>query len=300
MRSETSNTPFGNFRWTLGAALATLVFFACAFAAQAGQAPAPAPQVAIPGYAPPIPDFRGFWQHGPLEELEPLPWQPAPTRHLGGAIDRADVHVIFAGDPTNPNLKPWAAEIVRQVSEKSLALDKAGEVVVTNNPQETCRPSGTPNVLLLPAPMQILQEAKQVTFLYQRDHQVRRVHLDVWHSPNPKVQPYGESVGYYDGDTLVIDTIAMTDDTPLDMYGTPHSKELHVVERWRLADPNRIEVMIHIDDPVTFHRSFDTRMFYNRNQATEITEEVCAENNRLPNADGIYSIPTARPDEPRY
>jgi hypothetical protein len=206
------------------------------------------------------------------------------------------------GDHTNPNLKPWAAAIVKKVADETRATDAAGGVVVTNNPQETCRPSGVPNVILLPGPMQILQEHNQVTFLYQRDHQARRAYItgSKLHSRNLRPTPYGESIAWYEGDTLVVDTIGMTADTPLDMFGTPHTEALHVIERYRLINNGtQLEVGIRIEDPNTFVRPFNTRMVYNRNNAAGLVEEICAENNRLP-TEGMYSIPTARPNEPRY
>jgi hypothetical protein len=194
--------------------------------------------------------------------------------------------------------------VVRKISEDARAKDARGEVIVTNNPQETCRPSGVPNAILLPGPMQILQEHGQVTILYQRDHQIRRAYItgSKEHSRNLKPTPYGESIAWYEGDTLVIDTIGMTADTPIDMFGTPHTEALHVEERYRLINNGtQLEVGIYIEDPNTFNRPFRTRMVYNRNNGTQIIEEVCAENNRLPTEGaGMYSIPTARPNEPRY
>jgi hypothetical protein len=247
-----------------------------------------------------IPNLSGFWQHGPLDELEPLPWQPAPVRHRDGPLDRGNVHVLFLGDHTNPNLKPWAAEIVKKIADDTVATDARGDVVITNNPQETCRPSGTPSSIILPGPMQILQDPNWVIIMHQRDHQVRRARITKQHTPNLKRSPYGESIADYDGDTLVIDTIGMTDKHPIDMFGTPHTEALHVIERYRLINNGQqLEVGITIEDPNTFYRPFNTRMVYNRSNVTGLVEEICAENNRLPTT-GVYAIPTARPGEPRY
>jgi hypothetical protein len=221
-----------------------------------------------------FPDFSGYWQHGPLDELEPLPFQPAPVRHVNGPLDRGNVHVLFLGDGTNnPNLKPWAAEIVNKIAAETRATDAQGKPVITNNPQESCKPSGVPNVIILPGPMQMLQELNQVTFLYQRDHQTRRAHFLRQHTPNLKPTPYGESIAHYEGDTLVIDTIGMTDKHPIDMFGTPHTEALHVVERYRLINNGaQLQVDLFIEDPNTFYRPFNTRMTYNRANATELVE----------------------------
>jgi hypothetical protein len=303
MRCDPSilRTTFGVCRFAACAVFAVALALA-SWTAPAHAGAAPAPAAAPPASAGAIPIFNGLWNHGPLDELEPLPWQPASTRHLDGPLDRGNVYVVFAGDPTNPNLKPWAAEVVKKISDDARAKYARGDIIITNNPQESCKPSGVPNAILLPGPVQFLQEHNQVTILYQRDHQVRRAHItgSKEHSRNLRPTPYGESIAWYEGDTLVIDTIGMTADTPLDMFGTPHTEALHVEERYRLINNGtQLEVGIYIEDPNTFHRPFKTRMVYNRNNAAGLVEEICAENNRLP-TEGDYAIPVARPGEPRY
>lgn len=103
--------------------------------------------------------------------------------------------------------------------------------------------------------MQVLQTADKVTLLYQRDGQVRHVFLDQPHSTMVHRSPYGESVGHYQGDTLVVDTIGMTADTPVDLFGTPHSEDTHVVERYRVTGEGnraRLEVRITVNDTKAF------------------------------------------------
>src|SRR5207302_6741836 len=73
------------------------------------------------------------------------------------------------------------------------------------------------------------------------------------HHPNPKPSWYGDSIGHYEGDTLVVDTIGLTDKTFIDQFMTPHTTQLHVVERFRLIDGGKIlEVNIHVEDPGAF------------------------------------------------
>jgi hypothetical protein len=72
--------------------------------------------------------------------------------------------------------------------------------------------------------------------IYSGDQQIRHVYLDMPHSANPKASWYGESIGHYEGDTLVVDTIGLNDKTFVDNYRTPHTEKLHVVERWTLLD----------------------------------------------------------------
>jgi hypothetical protein len=112
------------------------------------------------------------------------------------------------------------------------------------------------------------------------DSQVRRVYLDVPHSANPKPSWYGESVGHYDGDTLVIDTIGLNPKTYVDNYRTPHTEKLHVIERWRIVDDGKaMEATVTADDPDTYYRPWSgTRRYRRVNQ--QYVEDICAENNQ--------------------
>jgi hypothetical protein len=109
---------------------------------------------------------------------------------------------------------------------------------------------------------------------------VRHVYLDVPHSENPKPSWYGESVGHYEGDTLVVDTIGQNTKTFVDNYRTPHTERLHVVERWKLIDGGHtLEVEIRVDDPDTFYEPWSAIQRFRRVQQA-MMEEVCAENNQ--------------------
>ena len=90
--------------------------------------------------------------------------------------------------------------------------------------------------------------------MFAGDHQVRHVYPDVPHSEHPKPSWYGKSVGHYEGDTLLVDTIGQNTKTFVDNYGTPHTERLDVVERWKSIDSgNTLEVNIRVDDPDTFY-----------------------------------------------
>src|SRR6202030_4446758 len=103
--------------------------------------------------------------------------------------------------------------------------------------------------------------------VYSGDQQVRRIYLDVPHSENPKPSWYGESVGRYEGDALVIDTVAQNDKTFLDYYRTPHTTKLHVVERWRLIDDGqKLEATYTVDDDGAFHHALSAVRQYLRVQ----------------------------------
>jgi hypothetical protein len=144
----------------------------------------------------------------------------------------------LVGDYTNPILKLHAAEIVKKLGEISLTH------VPYPTPSNQCWPGGVPFVLFNIG-MQMLQQPDKITFLYSNDHEVRHVRLNDTHPANVTPSWYGDSVGRYEGDTLVIDTVGVKTGpfAMVDMYGTPHSPSLHVVERYRLLDYETAKVV---------------------------------------------------------
>jgi hypothetical protein len=141
-----------------------------------------------------------------------------------------------------------------------------------------CWASGVPAYLLNPAqPTFILQTPKKVTMIWQMDHQVRHIYMNVPHSRNPKPSWYGESVGHYEGDTLVIDTIGISDKSFLDNYRTPHTDKLHVVERYRLVDDGKLlQADVIIEDPAVLKQPW--RLMHQWRRAVgPMIESTCAE-----------------------
>ena len=221
-----------------------------------------------------IPDFTGFWQHGvPGQQYDKPPSGPGPVRRIGVPEDYTP-NLNWRGDDKNPILQPWAAEAVRKEWEReSKGLPEL-------SPFTTCRPAGVPFVLSFLRPMQILQTPNKVFFHYQFNQQSRAVHMNVPHSKTLKPSYYGESVGHYEGDTLVVDTIGMNDKTWTDRFATPHTEKLHVVERYRLIDAGKtLEVFFTVTDPGAFTTPWSGIVKYPRVPGEKIQEEVCAENN---------------------
>ena len=101
--------------------------------------------------------------------------------------------------------------------------------------------------------------------IWQADHQVRHVYMNVAHSPHPKPSWFGESVGHYEGDTLVVDTIGSTTRTYIDQFETPHTEQLHTIERFRMTDNGmHMEVSLHVEDPGAFTTPWNARQGYRR------------------------------------
>src|SRR5215471_19606382 len=181
-----------------------------------------------------IPDFSGTWAHPFLNGLEPPLSGPGPVRNRArGRGPQAGASSInqLVGDYANPILQPWAAEVVRKLGESSLA----GQAYPT--PRNQCWPEQVPFVFINYG-MHLLQQPDKITILYPFDHQFRQVRLNQPHPVHVTPSWYGDSVGHYEGSTLVIDTVGVKIGrfSMVDMYGTPHSEALHVVERYQLLD----------------------------------------------------------------
>jgi hypothetical protein len=150
--------------------------------------------------------------------------------------------------------------------------------------RSSCVPSGIPNMFLPGNPLFILQTPGKVVMIKQGNWEYRHIYLNVPHSANPQPSWYGESVGHYEGDTLVVDTIGQNAKTVVDSFRTPHTEKIHVVERWHLIDGGKgLEVNITVDDPDTFNAPWKT---YIRHTPASLTysketyaEDICADNN---------------------
>ncbi len=238
----------------------------------ASAAPTPRPS--------PVPDLSGIWGRETDLWLQPVldegvGWPVEPLRVRG-----PDANQIYAGNSDNPMLQPWAREIVKSNAESEIALKHV------DTADDTCWPSGVPQDANRPDALQFIQTKDRVMIIHQRDQQVRWVWLNQAHSTDPKPSWYGESVGHYEGDTLVVDTIGQKTHkmSVVDPFGTPHTDKIHVVERYRpYSDPlgEGIEIIVTVHDPGAFTmpwKGFAT--FRPLRDREKLDEFVCAENNR--------------------
>src|SRR6266568_1322342 len=303
--------------------LVTLV--AAAATPALGQALAPAVGAASSGThgAASIPDFSGIWRHPSLPGFEPPASGPGPVvnkvRRRGPRQPGASDYNQLVGDYANPILQPWAAEVVKKHGEITLSG------VTFPNPANQCWPEPVP-FIFKHFGMQMLQQPHQITMIYSEDHEVRRVRMNQPHPAQVTPTWYGDSVGHYEGDTLVVDTVGTKTDRPfamVDLYGTPYTKALHVVERYRLLDYEAakeglerdakenlivqegrdrnyrgkfLQLQFTVEDDGVFTMPWSATITYRR-AANEWRENVCAENMHEYYYNKEADVPTAdKPD----
>src|SRR6202045_3911636 len=225
---------------------------------------------------------------GPVQQDPAHPYVSNDEFRVTGKQPTAEL-----ADLDNPILQPWAREVVR----KRNALVLAGKPVYA--PHASCWPVGVPGFLLRPMTqaMYFVQAPKEVVMILASKVEVRHIYLTDKHSPNLKTSWYGESIGRYEGDTLVVDTIGLDDRTLVDGFGTPHPKQLHVIERFPLIENgNVLEANVHVEDPGAFTMPWDAIQHFRQYEAAvrqipierlaqlasepegPLSEHICAEN----------------------
>ena len=259
----------------------------------------------------PIPNLTGQWGRGGLFRFEPPASGAGPVTNTSNFDDR----VVRVGDYTNPILTPQSAEIVKQRGEAQLAG------INFPDPRNQCAPEPPPFLLAIEFDVQVLQKKDEILILYRYGHQVRRIRLNGSHPTRVTPSPYGDSIGHFEGDTLVVDTVGVKTGplSMVDIFGTPHSEALHLIERYRLIkgeeaskaapamqtplggqiDPdtnkNGLQIEFTVDDKGAFTMPWSARVTYRPLLPREWGELVCAEN---PDHFNPHSLmPTAsRPD----
>jgi len=245
----------------------------------------------------PIPDFSGHWGKNSVDPGLP-PSGPGPVTNTTHSF------YMRIGDDKAPILKPQAAEAVREAA----AISKTGENFPT--PSNQCWPMAPPNIWRSMG-FEIVQQRDVVTLLFDVDQFVRRVRIGGKHPDYLTPSWFGDSIGHYEGDTLVIDTVGIRPGrySMVDNYGSPQTESLHVVERIRLIDgaaakasalaaerlSGRVEVdmggasvdeaytgmglqvVFTVDDPNVFTMPWSAQVTYRR-ALGGWEERVCADN----------------------
>ena len=177
----------------------------------------------------------------------------------------------------DPPMTDWSKE---RFEKTKPSFGARGVLVAdTNDPAFQCYPPGVPRIYLHPFPMQIVQAAKELTMIFEYDHNVRHIYTDGrQHAPDAVPTYMGDSIGRWDGDTFVIDTVGFNDRTWLDRVGHPHSEKLHVMERLHRTAADRLQIDFTIEDPVAYTHSFTSTLFFRGHADWNLMEQVCEDN----------------------
>ena len=171
-------------------------------------------------------------------------------------------------------MRPWAE------AKYKAAKPSFGPRAVANpdDPTFKCLPPGIPRIYLQPVPMEIIQIPGRVIVLFEYDHFVRQIYTDGREHPKDLDPTWmGDSIGRWEGDTLVVDTIGFNDKTWVDRIGHPHSDALHLVERFRRVDRNTLQDDLTIDDPKAYTKPWGARITFQFEPDWKLMEMVCTE-----------------------
>lgn len=197
------------------------------------------PTIPPPGNG--IPDLNGVWV---------MPYTPDIRKPLGGPAP----------------FTPYGAEVFKN--------HEPGD-----DPHGFCQPTGPTRAFHQPYPFQLVQTAGMLTVLFEIDHTFRRIFTDGrGHPDNLDHTWYGDSIGRYEGNTLIVDTIGLNDKTWLDTAGHQHSDRLRITETFTKAGPDSITWTVTYDDPVFYTKPFSFSLPMRR-QKYDILEMICMENN---------------------
>jgi hypothetical protein len=155
---------------------------------------------------------------------------------------------------------------------------------LSEDPISDCLPPGMPRIFLIPFPMQIVQFPDEVVILFEYDHFVLHIYTDRREHPK-NIDPtwMGDSIGKWEGDTLVVDTVGLTDKSWLDQVGHPHSDALHVVERIRRVDHGTLQDDFTIDDPKAYTRPWTGQLIFKLRTGWHLMEYICEDHMEEPN-----------------
>lgn len=201
---------------------------------------------------------------------------PALLASQGRAPSNRDLTGVWIG-PYTPNLARGLT-LQFQPGAESAFTNHRGE----DDPTSFCLPPGVPRALGAPFPIEILQDAASVTILYEYMHLFRRIPTDGRGHPADLEPTFmGDSVGRWEGDTLVVDAIGFNDKTWIDTEGHQHSDALHVVERYRRTGADTMAYEATIDDPRTYRSTWTSSRVLTRHPEWTLKEYVCEENNKI-------------------
>jgi hypothetical protein len=209
---------------------------------------------------------------------------PAPARDLTGVwmmrnppgSNRGFTNFTFTDPKTEPPaLTPWGEARFKEAKDSNGGTYRLTE---TNDPVLTrCDPPGVPRVYFHPYPFEVVQTPKELLQIFEYDHFMRRIKTDGRKLPDdPDALWMGTSVGRWDGNDFVVDTVGFNDKTWLDRLGHAHSDKLKVNERFRRLDRDHMQLDITMEDPVALAKPWKATFYYELRPAWELGEISCS------------------------
>jgi hypothetical protein len=196
----------------------------------------------------------------------------------------------LAPPPASPAaLKPEYAKEYEARRAAEAAANSRGEPLATAS--SSCVPYGVPSMMSVAVyPIEIIQTPKQVTIVAEAFSEVRRIYMDKPQLKIDDVPPgyYGRSVGRWEGDTLLIDTVGIKESVRYQRM--PHSDQMHIIERMRLITPDILHDQITIEDPVVLEKPYTYTLAYRRMPDYEMVEFVCDNNREYVDDNGVVRL----------
>ena len=218
------------------------------------------------------PDLSGLWQtaSAPPDLLERI--IPGATNGAGEeAPSQYFINILSDFKPEEAPLLPAARKLFEQ----------RAPTFTNESPISHCLPEGMPMVEMSPAPYKIIRTPGMLVMLFERDTTYRQVYTDGRSLPDdPQPSWLGYSVGKWDGDSLVVNSIGFNNRGWLDARGHTHSEALHMTERFHRLDFGHMEVQLTLDDPKTFTRPFTIKLKQRLVPDSDLLESFCAENEK--------------------
>jgi hypothetical protein len=178
----------------------------------------------------------------------------------------------------DPPFQPWTKALLEQRIYDSTHHDPDKSI----DPTERCIPPGIPRTMFQPFPWEIVQARDRIVMIFEYQSLVRQIFMDGRGHPDDLEPTYmGHSIGKWEGETLVIDTVGFNDKTWLDPMGLPHTDAMHVTERLRRVDHDTLEDQYTIDDPKAYTKPWTATRTFQLKPDWQIKEYVCNENNTV-------------------
>lgn len=228
-----------------------------AMRSQASPSPAPAPVSTSPSSPR---DLSGLWIR---------------LRDKGATARGYDSFILDLGNVISP-MTPWAAAKFKATHALYGGSDAQ---TVLSDPIFRCYPPGVPRIYLMNFPMQIVQADGQVIQLFEYDHFIRRIYTDGRaHDKDQGPLWMGDTIGQWEGDTLVADSTSFNDKTLLDRVGHVHSDALHIIERIRRLDHDFLEIAMTVEDPKAYTQPWSTKFIFQQRPDWKVMENICEDN----------------------